>query len=196
MVVLEATGEAAVATFPALVVASTIAAPHPTSLPPVDSEEKEPNKCLGVFGLSLYTTERELEKEFGSCGFAFVYYENIKDATMTRAEINSLDLDERKIRVNYSITNRPHTLTPGMYLGKPTDARGGKLDNHYWVQLDAEGYLRRWRKSLDKEPSTKPGRPESDPGQAQALGTEQQDSACHGAAPGTVFQAPGPSQSF
>ena len=33
-----------------------------------DREEPEPNKCLGVFGLSLYTTERELEKEFGRFG--------------------------------------------------------------------------------------------------------------------------------
>ena len=28
-------------------------------------EQPNPTKCLGVFGLSLYTTERELEKEFG-----------------------------------------------------------------------------------------------------------------------------------
>ena len=27
-----------------------------------------PSKCLGVFGLSLYTTERELEKEFRKYG--------------------------------------------------------------------------------------------------------------------------------
>ena len=61
-------------------------------------DDPEPSKCLGVFGLSLYTTERELEKEFGkfgplervqvvldghsgrSRGFAFVYFENIADA--------------------------------------------------------------------------------------------------------------------
>ena len=28
----------------------------------------EEGTCLGVFGLSLYTTERELEKEFSKCG--------------------------------------------------------------------------------------------------------------------------------
>ncbi len=28
-------------------------------------ENPDRTKCLGVFGLSLYTTERELEKEFG-----------------------------------------------------------------------------------------------------------------------------------
>ena len=54
----------------------------------------EEGTCLGVFGLSLYTTERELEKEFSkfgpleklqvvldgktgrSRGFGFVYFES------------------------------------------------------------------------------------------------------------------------
>ena len=31
-------------------------------------EDPEKSKCVGVFGLSLYTTERELEKEFGRFG--------------------------------------------------------------------------------------------------------------------------------
>ena len=30
-----------------------------------DREEPDPSKCIGVFGLSLYTTERQLDKEFG-----------------------------------------------------------------------------------------------------------------------------------
>ena len=57
-------------------------------------DDPQPSKCLGVFGLSLYTSERELESEFKkygplekvqvvldghtgrSRGFAFVYFEN------------------------------------------------------------------------------------------------------------------------
>ena len=31
-------------------------------------ENPDKSKCVGVFGLSLYTTERELEKEFGKFG--------------------------------------------------------------------------------------------------------------------------------
>ena len=60
------------------------------------------NNCLGVFGLSLYTTERELDKEFSkfgpiakitvvldgktgrSRGFAFVTFEKVEDATEAR----------------------------------------------------------------------------------------------------------------
>ncbi len=58
----------------------------------------DPNTCLGVFGLSLYTTERDLREVFSrygplagvnvvydqrtgrSRGFAFVYFERIDDA--------------------------------------------------------------------------------------------------------------------
>ena len=57
-------------------------------------DDPQPSKCLGVFGLSLYTSERELESEFKkygplekvqvvlngrtgrSRGFAFIYFEN------------------------------------------------------------------------------------------------------------------------
>jgi len=31
-------------------------------------EEPTVSQCIGVFGLSLYTTERELEKEFSKFG--------------------------------------------------------------------------------------------------------------------------------
>ena len=58
----------------------------------------DPSKCLGVFGLSLYTTERDLKEVFSrhgplagvnvvydqrtgrSRGFAFIYYERLEDS--------------------------------------------------------------------------------------------------------------------
>ena len=98
----------------------------------------EASKCLGVFGLSLYTSERELEAEFKkfgpldkvqvvldghtgrSRGFAFIYFENIEDATEARDAMTGAEMDGRKIRVDYSITKRAHTPTPGMYMGRPT----------------------------------------------------------------------------
>jgi len=101
-------------------------------------ENPDKSKCVGVFGLSLYTTERELEKEFGkfgplekcqvvldghsgrSRGFAFIYFETIDDASEAREALNGIELDGRKIRVDFSITKRAHTPTPGMYMGRPT----------------------------------------------------------------------------
>ena len=39
-----------------------------------DREEPDPSKCIGVFGLSLYTTERQLDKEFGRSAYKFASY--------------------------------------------------------------------------------------------------------------------------
>ena len=33
---------------------------------------------------------------------------------------NGLEIDSRRIRVDYSITKRAHTPTPGVYMGKAT----------------------------------------------------------------------------
>lgn len=62
----------------------------------------DPSACLGVFGLSLYTTERDLREVFSkygpladvnivydqqsrrSRGFAFVYFENSADSKEVR----------------------------------------------------------------------------------------------------------------
>lgn len=64
-----------------------------------------------------------------SRGFAFIYYEDIDDAIDAKERCNGLELDGRKIRVDYSITKRAHTPTPGVYMGKPTrsshEERGG-----------------------------------------------------------------------
>ncbi|KAF2983344.1 hypothetical protein EK904_000858 [Melospiza melodia maxima] len=123
----------------------------------------DPNTCLGVFGLSLYTTERDLREVFSrygpltgvnvvydqrtgrSRGFAFVYFERIDDSKEDEKKIrlmeeelivsgfyltamehaNGMELDGRRIRVDYSITKRAHTPTPGIYMGRPTHGGGG-----------------------------------------------------------------------
>jgi len=134
----------------------------------------EPSKCLGVFGLSLYTSERELEAEFKrfgplekvqvvldghtgrSRGFAFIYFENTEDATEARNAMTGAEMDGRKIRVDFSITKRAHTPTPGMYMGRPTTGGryGGGRDRrdrrrspspHYRGRRSPSPYYRRRR---------------------------------------------------
>jgi len=126
-------------------------------------DDAAPSKCVGVFGLSLYTNERELEAEFKkfgplekvqvvldghtgrSRGFAFIYFENMEDAKEAKEALNGTEMDSRKIRVDFSITKRAHTPTPGMYMGRPTtggrsgggggyrggDRRGDRRDDRY-----------------------------------------------------------------
>ncbi|XP_016896887.1 transformer-2 protein homolog alpha isoform X2 [Cynoglossus semilaevis] len=103
----------------------------------------DPSTCLGVFGLSLYTTERDLREVFSrygplagvnvvydqrtgrSRGFAFVYFERMEDSKEAMERANGMELDGRRIRVDFSITKRPHTPTPGIYMGRPTHNGGG-----------------------------------------------------------------------
>lgn len=130
-------------------------------------EDPVPSKCIGIFGLSLYTSERELEQEFKkfgpmekvqvvldghsgrSRGFAFIYYENVEDATEARNAMSGAEMDGRKIRVDFSITKRPHTPTPGMYMGRPTSGSraaggGGRRERgHYSDRRDDRDYYRR-----------------------------------------------------
>ncbi|KAM9777452.1 transformer-2 protein homolog beta-like [Neosynchiropus ocellatus] len=98
----------------------------------------EPNTCLGVFGLSLYTTERDLREVFSkygplnnviivydqqsrrSRGFGFVYFQNSEDSREAKERANGMELDGRRIRVDFSITKRAHTPTPGIYMGRLT----------------------------------------------------------------------------
>ncbi|XP_069110614.1 transformer-2 protein homolog alpha-like isoform X2 [Argopecten irradians] len=101
-------------------------------------DNPEPTRCLGIFGLSLYTQERDLRDVFSrygsleevqvvydrqsgrSRGFAFIYFRNIEDAIEAKDRCTGSEIDGRRIRVDYSITERAHTPTPGIYLGKPT----------------------------------------------------------------------------
>ncbi|KAM4051820.1 transformer-2 protein homolog alpha-like [Anomaloglossus baeobatrachus] len=103
-----------------------------------------PNTFVGVFGLCLYTTERDIRVIFSrygplsgvivvydqrsgrSRGFAFVYFERIEDSR------EAMELDGRRICVDYSITKRAQTPTPGIYMGRPTlgGGSGGRCKDY------------------------------------------------------------------
>nr|AXJ14344.1 transformer-2 splice variant B [Leptopilina clavipes] len=97
-----------------------------------------PSSCLGVFGLSICTTEEQIYHIFSkygpvkrvivvidaktrrSRGFSFVYFESPEDAKVAKDQCTGMEIDGRRIRVDFSITQRAHTPTPGIYMGKPT----------------------------------------------------------------------------
>ncbi|KAK6620307.1 hypothetical protein RUM44_006708 [Polyplax serrata] len=136
-------------------------------------ENPQPCRCLGVFGLSVYTTEQELHHIFSkygpvervqvvidaktgrSRGFAFCYFESTEDAKIAKEQCSGMEFDGRHIRVDYSITQRAHTPTPGIYMGKPT--YGGR-DRDYgsrggWDRRDRDDYYGGYRSSYRRSPS-------------------------------------------
>ncbi|ESN91471.1 hypothetical protein HELRODRAFT_126005, partial [Helobdella robusta] len=99
-----------------------------------DRENPKECKCLGIFGMSFYTNEqtlRDVFKKYGpidriqiiydhynsrSRGFAFVSFKHIDDAVNAKKDASDMEIDGRRVRVDYSITERAHTPTPGTYM--------------------------------------------------------------------------------
>lgn len=120
-------------------------------------DNPKPSRCLGVFGLSVYTTEDELyhimskygpvervqvvidAKTGRSRGFSFVYFESTEDAKVAKEQCTGMKINGKSIRVDYSITERAHTPTPGIYMGKPTY----KYSDRYDRRRDRDDYYGR-----------------------------------------------------
>ncbi|XP_030371656.1 transformer-2 sex-determining protein-like [Scaptodrosophila lebanonensis] len=120
---------------------------------------RQATRCIGVFGLSPYTTQHkvfELFRIFGPIeriemiideythrfrGFCFIYFMNMNDARVAKDACTGMDVDERRIRVDYSIPQRPRTPTSGLFM----DRRSGfnnRYRHHYGY---SNGYSTSWR---------------------------------------------------
>ncbi|XP_033247245.1 transformer-2 sex-determining protein isoform X2 [Drosophila miranda] len=100
------------------------------------SESSKTNRCIGVFGLSTNTSQekvRDLFSKYGrieriqmiidaqthrSRGFCFIYFHNVADACVAKDSCCGMEIDNRRIRVDFSITQRAHSPTPGVYMGR------------------------------------------------------------------------------
>ncbi|XP_053689984.1 transformer-2 protein homolog alpha-like [Sabethes cyaneus] len=110
-------------------------APEPATMPP--------SLVLAVFNLSIYTTEAELYDVFSkfgplkkatvvldaktgrSRGFGFVYFDSIEDAKVAHAQADGIEIGDRRIRIDFSATEKPHDPTPGVYYGKVSYPKSG-----------------------------------------------------------------------
>ncbi|KAH6888366.1 hypothetical protein BKA70DRAFT_60254 [Coprinopsis sp. MPI-PUGE-AT-0042] len=119
-----------------------------------------PSSVLGVFGLSIRTRERDLDDEFSrfgrvenvtivydqrsdrSRGFGFIRMSTTEEATRCIQELNGVELNGRRIRVDYSVTERPHAPTPGEYMGHRR-AGGGGRDSYRSDRFDRDRDYRR-----------------------------------------------------
>ncbi|KAL5967635.1 hypothetical protein TSMEX_004604 [Taenia solium] len=154
--------------------------------PPRRTEQARPCKVLGVFGLSIHTTERDLYNVFSiygrvrdihmvydsrSRGFAFVYYDSTEDARRAKTSCEGgLDIDGKVARVDYSLTTAPHRPTPGIYMGRRYDddrRRGRPYDrppryNRYPDDDMGPSYGRLPPRYCGSDMSPSPGRPVRD----------------------------------
>ena len=101
------------------------------------------SRVLGCFGLSQRTTEHDLRdtfERFGniekvmliidrktgiSKGYAFIYFETVNEAAAAKRDCAGMELDGRLIRIDFSLTKKPHNPTPGLYLGRRRGGGGG-----------------------------------------------------------------------
>lgn len=84
-----------------------------------------------------------------SRGFCFVYFDRLEDAVVAKESSSGLEIDYRRIRVDYSITQRPHTPTPGIYKGRPIN------------RSDGDRYHQRRRRSNSSSPGPRRRAPRS-----------------------------------
>ncbi|KAG8949323.1 hypothetical protein FRC04_008926 [Tulasnella sp. 424] len=130
-----------------------------------------PSNVLGVFGLSIRTVERQLEEEFSryghvdkvtivydartgrSRGFGFIKMAAVEEATACIEKLNGVELDGRRIRVDYSVTDRPHAPTPGEYMGtRRDDGRRGFGRYERYERYDRDRDYGRDRRDRDRDP--------------------------------------------
>ncbi|KAI9340801.1 hypothetical protein DFJ73DRAFT_946889, partial [Zopfochytrium polystomum] len=104
--------------------------------PPRSHSPNPPNHVLGVFNLAREVTEGDLREHFDeygvvkkvtlimdrqtgfSRGFGFIDFDTVEDATNAKNKTNNTALKGRNIKVDFSLTGKPHSPTPGQYYGK------------------------------------------------------------------------------
>jgi len=110
-----------------------------------DRLNPEQSTCIGVFNLPTSTKETalyEIFSRFGyvkdvnlvydkitgdSRGFAFIYFADLDTAVYAKESCAGMTIEGKTIRTEFSITKRPHSPTPGAYLGRnPNSSSRGK----------------------------------------------------------------------
>eukprot|EP00741_Cyanophora_paradoxa_P022520 tig00021464_g21746.t1 len=61
-------------------------------------------------------------------GFCFVYFKSVEDAAKAKEKLHGKEVDGRPIRVDFSVTKKAHSPTPGVYMGTRLPQRGMDRD--------------------------------------------------------------------
>ena len=60
---------------------------------------------------------KSIKQSDRSRGFGFIKMGSVEDAEKCIAGLNGVEIHGRNIRVDFSTTKRPHSPTPGQYMG-------------------------------------------------------------------------------
>uniref|UniRef100_A0A6B2LHB4 RRM domain-containing protein n=1 Tax=Arcella intermedia TaxID=1963864 RepID=A0A6B2LHB4_9EUKA len=63
--------------------------------------------------------------------YGFVYFVKEEDAVKAKDALNQTVLHGNKVRIDFSYTRKPHSPTPGRYMGKYSEPRGGSHRSRY-----------------------------------------------------------------
>ena len=105
-----------------------------------NEDKPQASKVLGAFSMCSLTRQEELEEMFGKYGklektirvldrqgkprgYAFITFQKKEDAGRARGALDGSVIYRRVMRVDYSLTLRPHHPTPGSYQSR-ADQRG------------------------------------------------------------------------
>jgi transformer-2 protein len=83
----------------------------------VRTSESEIREVFDRFGKIEEIIMVKDSKTRGFRGYCFIYYKHEREATAALNECNGMELKERIIRVDYSLSARPHSPTPGRNFG-------------------------------------------------------------------------------
>jgi len=77
-----------------------------------------------------------------SRGFGFIYFETLEGAISAKEGATGAEIDGQRIRIDFSITKRPHTPTPGIYMGRPSRRRDdyGRSPSPYYSRRRSRSY--------------------------------------------------------
>lgn len=127
-------------------------------------------RCLGIFNLNVYTSEqkiRDLFSKYGnvesvkmipdaktgrSRGYGFVYFKNGEDAKHAMEQCAGMEIDNKRVRVEYSLSQTPHPPTPGFYMGRRRRFRDNDRPFRRHDNFDRDRNGRNYRRSRSPSP--------------------------------------------
>lgn len=69
-----------------------------------------------------------------------MYFESAEDAKVAHDQANGIEIGDRRIRVDFSATNKPHDPTPGVYYGKVSHPKTGYGGHSSHGMASSHGY--------------------------------------------------------